>query len=90
MYEKSRQVPIAKMIRKRRVQWFGHIMRMDESRITRKLLNWNPNGKTKRGRRRANWLKNVANDAVALNTDIDCLAETAKDGKKWKKVLLAL
>jgi hypothetical protein len=90
LYEKSRQVPIAKMIRKRRVQWFGHIMRMDESRITRKLLNWNPSGKTKRGRRRANWLKNVTKDAVALNTDIDCLAETAKDGKKWKKVLLAL
>ena len=83
-------LPIAKTIRKRRIQWFGHIMRMEDSRITRKMLNWNPKGTAKRGRKKAKWLNNVQNDALTLGTDIDHWGETAKDKKKWRKILLAL
>ena len=90
LYQKSKQVPIAKTIRKRRIQWFGHIMRMEDSRITRKMLNWNPKGTAKRGRKKANWLNNVQTDALTLGTDIDHWGETAKDKKKWRKILLAL
>ena len=54
------------------------------------MLNWNPKGTAKRGRKRANWLNNVQNDALALGTDIGYWGETARDKKKRKKVLLAL
>ncbi|XP_072048928.1 uncharacterized protein [Amphiura filiformis] len=38
----TKQQKLTTIIKKRHLQWFGHLLRMDESRIPRKLYFWNP------------------------------------------------
>ena len=37
-------------VRKRRLRWFGHVQRMEDSRRAKQALNWFPDEKRKRGR----------------------------------------
>ncbi|XP_030762003.1 uncharacterized protein LOC115886839 [Sitophilus oryzae] len=40
-------------------RWYGHVQRMEESRIPKKILNWTPQGKRKRGRPRRSWREGI-------------------------------
>lgn len=39
--------------------WFGHTQRMDEQRIPRQILKWEPEGKKERGRTRTDWREEI-------------------------------
>ena len=41
---------IIKTIDKKRLQWYGHVPRMNMSSISQLLMNWKPERKNKRGR----------------------------------------
>jgi hypothetical protein len=44
---------ISTIVKKRRWQWIGHVLRMDNNRNARTALDWAPEGKRKRGRPKA-------------------------------------
>ncbi|XP_030746469.1 uncharacterized protein LOC115875208 [Sitophilus oryzae] len=44
------------------LKWYGHVQRMEESRIPKKILNWTPQGKRKRGRPRWSWRGGIDGD----------------------------
>ncbi|XP_030750618.1 uncharacterized protein LOC115878302 [Sitophilus oryzae] len=46
---------ISEDIKINQLRWYGHVQRMEENRITKKLLNLTPQGKRKRGRPRRSW-----------------------------------
>ena len=53
---RTRQPQLTAVIRKRRLQWFGQIQRMDMDRIPKKLYLWKPaHGKRKPGRPKTFW-----------------------------------
>ena len=54
------------IIRKRRLQWLGHVQRMEQGRIPKQTLNWSPAGKRKRGRPRMNWTTTVKKDLEGI------------------------
>jgi hypothetical protein len=37
-------------IKNKGLNWFGHVLRMEEERCTKQLYQWKPPGKRKRGR----------------------------------------
>jgi len=37
--------PVTSYIKRRRLQWFGHIMRRSEEEIIRAVIEWQPEGK---------------------------------------------
>ena len=43
-----------------KIQWFGHVRRMDEKRWPNILLQWSPAGRRKRGRPRAPWRSGIS------------------------------
>ena len=55
LWEQVGQEPVPKQILKRKWGWFTHTLRKPASRITRQALNWNQQGKRKRGRPRNCW-----------------------------------
>jgi hypothetical protein len=39
---------IVRFIKSRRIAWLGHVMRMDEKRTPKRVLEWKPIGKSQR------------------------------------------
>jgi hypothetical protein len=53
-------------IKIRRLEWAGHIIRMEEERIPKKLLNGNFHTTKQVGRSRTKWADVVQRDALQL------------------------
>jgi len=70
---------VARFIKAKRIKWLGHIQRIDETRPTRKLLDWKPMGTRPVGRPRQRWQEDVMEDLKKLK--VKNWKETAKDRK---------
>jgi hypothetical protein len=60
--EKFKSPAIISVIKLRSLDWLGHVMRMNETRVARKILDDKPGGKRRRGRPRIRWLDDVEVD----------------------------
>ncbi|PSN48515.1 hypothetical protein C0J52_14066 [Blattella germanica] len=49
---------IVRFIKSRRLAWMGHVLivRIDESRIPRRIMEWKPVGRRNKGRPRKRWV----------------------------------
>jgi len=45
-----------KGVQESRLKWLGHVLRMKEERITRRVYQWQPSGKRSRGRPSKRWM----------------------------------
>ncbi|PSN48032.1 hypothetical protein C0J52_20775 [Blattella germanica] len=43
----------------RRIAWMGHLMRMENDRISKRIMIWNPGGRRSKGRHRRRWRDSV-------------------------------
>ena len=50
---------IVRFIKSRRIAWLGHVMRMDEKRIPKRILECKPTGRRIRGRPRKRWVEDM-------------------------------
>ena len=57
---------ISELVRKRRLTWIGHVLRMDNSCLPRVSLTWAPEGKRKRGRPKETWRRTVEKGRMAI------------------------
>ena len=55
VWRRAGQRPAEEEIGKRRMRWVGHTLRKENNSIPKKALDWNPQGKRKRGRPRHTW-----------------------------------
>ena len=53
---------IVKSVKSRRIAWLGHVMRMDDKRTPKTILQWNPIGTRIRGRPRKRWIVDIEED----------------------------
>jgi hypothetical protein len=53
---------IVRFIKIRRITWLGHVMRMDDKRTPKKILEWKPTGTRTRGRPRKRWIVDIEED----------------------------
>ena len=42
-------------ITRKQLIWYGHVERMDPTRLSKIMINWKPEGRKKRGRPRRSW-----------------------------------
>jgi len=54
-------------IKKKRFEWIGHVVRMDQGRTVRKVFERKPEGSKRRGRPRVRWLEDVEKDLREIN-----------------------
>ena len=50
---------VIQRVEKRGLRWFGHLLRMDDTRWPKRIFQWTPPGKNKRGRPRRSWNEGI-------------------------------
>jgi len=53
---------IVRFIKSRRIDWLGHVMRMDDKRTPKRILEWKPIGTRIRGIPRKRWIAGIEED----------------------------
>jgi hypothetical protein len=57
------------IIKKKRLQWYGHVERMPENRIPKLIMEWIPQERRKRGRPRKTWMEEVQSAMTTRNLE---------------------
>jgi len=60
--QRMKHEDIIKFIKSQRLRWVAHVMRMENTRTTRKLTEWKPHKTRPVGRPRLRWLDQVEED----------------------------
>lgn len=61
-------------IETKQLMWYGHVMRMEDTRWPKRALNYTPSNRRRRGRPRVSWRQNVE----------ECMRDRAIDTEDWK------
>ena len=75
---------IVRFIKSRRIAWLGHVMRVDEKRILKRVLEWKPKGRRIRGRPRKRWVEDIEEDIQALR--IRGWRKLSKEKTEWRRI----
>jgi hypothetical protein len=70
--ERTGQKPLDRQIKKRKWSWIGHTLRKPSGITEKDALDWNFQGKRRRGRLKKTWKRTVE--------------ETRDEGKRWQEV----
>jgi len=83
--EMSKGENIVKWIKGQRIRWLGHLERMEEDRMPKKIFTQELGGTRKRGRPRKRWKEEVERDLQVLG--VRRWRELLADRKKWKDIV---
>jgi hypothetical protein len=78
-------VNIVRYIKAQRLKWFGHIQRMEDDRMVKKLTNWKPFGKRPAGRPKNRWSDRILKDMEVLK--VKNWKELTRNRKYWNKLV---
>jgi hypothetical protein len=78
----KRKPDIIDIIKKKILQWYGHVKRMPEERILKLILEWILEERRKRGRPRKRWMEGVQAAMTARNLEQDRL----RNREEWRLV----
>jgi hypothetical protein len=76
---------ITETIRLHRLRWFGHVQRMEENRITKRVLYMNLGSTRPRGRPRNRWQDEIREDGIIVVGEE--WQEKVYNREEWKKLL---
>jgi len=75
---------IVRFIKRRRIAWLGHVMRVYDRRISKKILEWKPTGTRIRGRPRKRWIVDIEEDMQIIG--IKGWRKQCKERAEWKRI----
>ena len=70
------------------LRWFGHVERMDNERLLKKVMNANVDGRSARGRPRFGWMDGVKRALNDKGMDIRHASERAGDRNEWRMIVM--
>ena len=76
---------IVKWIKGQRISWLGHLERMEEDRVPKKIFTQELEGTRRRGRPRKGWRGEVERDLQVLG--VRRWTELVIDGDKWRGIV---
>ena len=83
--EMSKGENVVKWIKGQRISWLGHLERMEEDRMHKKIFTQQLEGTRRRGRPRKRWKEKVERDLQVLG--VRRWRELVADRKKWKDIV---
>ena len=75
---------IVRFIKGRRMGWLCHVMRMDDERTPKRLLEWRPIGTRIRGRPRKRWIEGIEEDMQIMG--IRRWRKKCEEKAEWKRI----
>jgi hypothetical protein len=73
-----------RVIKSRRIAWLGHVMRMDEKRTSKRVLEWKPIGRRIRGRPRKSWIEDIEEDIQMMG--IRGWRKLSTERTEWRRI----
>jgi len=64
LWERTEDIEMSMQIKRRKWKWIGHTLRKGNEAIKREALDWNLQGKRRRGRPTHTWRRTVHNEAL--------------------------
>jgi len=65
------KLDIIDVIERKRLQWYGHVKRMQEERLPKLIMEWIPGERRKRGRPRKTWMEGVRAAMITRHLEAD-------------------
>ena len=87
VWRRARQRPAEEEIGRRRLRWVGHTLRKENNSIPKKALDWNPQGKRKRGRPRHTWRRILEGDVKRSGKSWGEVKKIAQERKEWRRLV---
>ena len=69
------------------LRWFGHVERMEDERMLKKVMNARLNGVGARGRPRLGWMDGVKRALRDRGMDVREAKERARDRNDWRAIV---
>jgi hypothetical protein len=82
--ELVKNADIVRFIKSSRMTWLGHVMRMDEKRTPKRILEWKPIGRRIRGRPWKRWIEDIEDDIQVIG--IRGWRKLCKERQEWKRI----
>ena len=81
------EMELASRADQRVLRWFGHVERMDEYRMARRVLMAEVSGRRVRGRPRLGWIDGVKVALGNRGMTVEAARQCAKDRKAWRALV---
>ena len=72
------------------LRWFGHVERMDNERLLKKVMNAKVDGRSARGRPRFGWMDGVKRALTDRRMDMREASERARNRNEWRMIVTQL
>jgi hypothetical protein len=79
-----RKEDIVRFVKARRITWIGHVERMEDSRMTKRVMREKIYTKRRRGRPKVRWLDDVQEDLREMG--IEGWRRKAQDTDQWRRI----
>ena len=85
-YELNELIENADIVRfiKSRITWLGHVMRVNDKRIPKSILEWKPIGRRITGRPRKRWIVDIEEDMQMM--EIRRWRKQCEERAEWKRI----
>ena len=88
--ELTRLCPITSFIRAQRLRWAGHVARLPDDSLVKRVCMGRPLGRRPPGRPRLRWEDNVRSDLALLGVgDPGAWHQHAQDRRRWRQLVMA-
>jgi len=84
MNELIENADIVRFIKSRRIAWLGRMMRMDDKRTPKRILEWKPIGTRIRGRPRKRWNADIKEDVQIMG--VKWWRKQCEERAEWKRI----
>ena len=81
----SKAENVVKWIKGQRISWLGHLERMEEDRMSKKIFTQELEGTRRKGRPRKGWREEVERDLQVL--EVRRWRELVIDKEKWRGII---
>ena len=81
---------IIERIKENRWKWYGHVLRMPESRLPKQTTQWNPVGSRRRGRPKDTWRRTMQRELRMHNLREEDVPSLAEDRSAWRRLVADL
>ena len=89
MKELGQEITLIDKIRKRRLTWFGHVTRMEGSRLPAVALYGQVEGTRSRGRQSKKWMNNVKEDLPEQAMHVREAVDNSRNRRIWRSLVEA-